>query len=161
MQRVYSGGWQGAVLLVLPYIRLLRERWAAGSGSTRRSHLVTAPRKALTPAPIPGRAAFREGTRRDRGPPPAGRTAQQPPPSPVGREQPRTNPHRRRGGGGGGGGGGGRRAGCAWPQQPGGRQLTERRGARLPPREHAPATSDSFSVRGKACAPPPGFRARS
>lgn len=41
------------------------------------------------------------------------------------------------------------------------RQLTERRGARLLPREHAPAASDSSSVREKACAPPPGFRARS
>ncbi|KAI4574287.1 hypothetical protein MJG53_012463 [Ovis ammon polii x Ovis aries] len=40
------------------------------------------------------------------------------------------------------------------------RQLTERRGAGLPLREHAPAASDSSSVRGEACAPPPGFRAR-
>jgi hypothetical protein len=41
------------------------------------------------------------------------------------------------------------------------RQLTERRGARLLPGEHAPAAKDSSSVGGKACAPPPGFRARS
>lgn len=102
-------------MLVLPYIRLLWGRWVAGRGSTQRSHLVTAPRKALTLAPISGRAVFREGTRRDRGPPPAGRTAQQPPP-PAGRE-PRTNPHRRRGGGGRAGGRR-REGGCAWPQQP-------------------------------------------
>lgn len=73
-------------MLVLPYIRLLRGRWVAGSGNTQRSHLVTAPRKALTPRHVPGRAVFREGTQRDRGPPPADRTAQQPPPpSPAGR----------------------------------------------------------------------------
>lgn len=41
------------------------------------------------------------------------------------------------------------------------RRLTQRRGARLRPREHAPAAGDSSSVRGKASAPPPGFRARS
>lgn len=41
------------------------------------------------------------------------------------------------------------------------KQLTQRRGARLLPGEHAPATGDSSSVREKACAPPPGFRARS
>ncbi|XP_029796931.1 U1 small nuclear ribonucleoprotein 70 kDa-like [Suricata suricatta] len=72
-------------------------------------------------------------------------------------------PHRRRGGGGGGGGrGGGRRGGgCARPRQPSEKQLTQRRGARLLPGEHAPATGDGSSVREKACAPPPGFRARS
>jgi hypothetical protein len=60
-------------LSVLPYIRVLLRRGVAGRGSTQRSHLVTAPRKALTLDPIHGRAVFGEGTSRDHGVPPPGR----------------------------------------------------------------------------------------
>ena len=38
LPRVGSGGWRGAVLLVLPYIRLLRGRWVAGRGARNKPH---------------------------------------------------------------------------------------------------------------------------
>lgn len=55
---------------------------------------------------------------------------------------------------------GGAEADAPGPSSPA-QRLTERRGARWLPGEHAPAARARSSVRGKACAPPPGFRARS
>lgn len=152
MQPGCSGGWRGAVGVAL-YTRPPGER-GGREGSTRRSHLVTAPRKTLAPDPVLGRAVFRKGTRRDHSPP---RGRQHPSaaatttPGPAGGKGPTPT--------------GGKQEDDARRMRPAPaaqrRQLTERRGARLLPGEHAPAAKDSSSVGGKACAPPPGFRARS
>ena len=99
MPRVGSGGWRGAVLLVLPYIRLLRGRWVAGRGA-RSKPLGNSSEKGTNPGP-----QLQARPSSDRGDPARSRSS-------PGQEPPRSNLHRWRGGAR-------RRAGCAWPQPPG------------------------------------------
>ena len=99
MPRVGSGGWRGAVLLVLPYIRLLRGRWVAGRGA-RSKPLGNRSEKGTNPGP-----QLQARPSSDRGDPARSRSS-------PGQEPPRSNLHRWRGGAR-------RRAGCAWPQPPG------------------------------------------
>lgn len=59
-------------MLVLPYIRLLQGRWVAGRGA-RSKPLGNSSEKGTNPGPqLQARRLPSEGTRRDRGPPPAG-----------------------------------------------------------------------------------------
>lgn len=68
----------------------------AGRGGTQGSHLVTAPRKALTPDPLPGTAASEGDLARSRSfPRQAGPPQQQPPPPPARQPGARDHLHRR------------------------------------------------------------------